>query len=126
MRRMQGRFRYKVRPQEPEQLQYKQAVPAIFNKGDSMKLRILVLLLLATPLFAHDVALTWTPGTGGGSVTGYNVKRSSVKGGPYTTVQAVPSTQSTFDDTATAIQTEGVHFFYVISATGPGGESVNS
>ena len=93
-----------------------------------MKLHFLALLaiFLALPAFAHDVALNWTPGTGGGSVTGYNVKRSSVKGGPYTTVQSLASTQTTFDDTSTAIQTEGVHFFYVISATGPGGESANS
>lgn len=91
-----------------------------------MKLRAFVLLLFTAPLFAHDVTLTWTAGTGGGQVTGFNVKRSATKGGPYATIQSVSATTSTFDDSSTTVQAEGQHFFYVITATGPGGESANS
>lgn len=85
-----------------------------------------ILFALSAGIFAfaqggHHNDLGWQAGAGGGSVTGFNVKKSSVAGGPYTTVQAVPSTTLTFSDTTGLV--EGQHNFYVITATGPGGES---
>jgi hypothetical protein len=98
-----------------------------------MKLYRLALLsvFLALPALAHDVALTITPGscpsgTTCGATTGYNVKRGTTKGGPYATIQALSATQLSYDDASAAVQAEGQHFFYVVSATGPGGESANS
>lgn len=86
-----------------------------------------VLCLFALPLLAqaaHENDLSWTAGAGGGTVTGFNVKRSSTKGGPYATLQAVPANTLTFADSSSLV--EGQHRFYVITATGPGGESANS
>ena len=74
---------------------------------------------------SHSVALTWGAPTTGGSVAGYNVKRSTTTGGPYATI-GTTTTALTFTDTSAAVQNEGAHLFYVISATGPGGESPNS
>jgi hypothetical protein len=74
---------------------------------------------------AHGINLTWPAPTSGGTVTGYNVKRSAVTGGPYTTVGTTTGTLA-YSDVSAPLQTEGATFFYVVSATGPGGESPNS
>jgi len=91
-----------------------------------MKRAIFALLLFALPAFAHDVQLTCTPGTGGGTVTGFIFKRATVTGGPYTTLNSSPVTNCSFDDTSAAVQAEGSKFFYVVAATGPGGVSPDS
>jgi fibronectin type 3 domain-containing protein len=71
----------------------------------------------ATPGDAQ-VALTWTASSG---ATSYNVKRSTVNGGPYTTVGNPTSTS--FTDLGL---TNGTTYYYVVSALNSGGESANS
>lgn len=61
------------------------------------------------------VVLDWSASSGAG---GYNVKRASVSGGPYTTIANVTTTNYT--DTSVS---RGVTYFYVISATNACGES---
>jgi hypothetical protein len=73
--------------------------------------------LSATPGNAQ-VALSWTLANG---ATGYNVKRATVNGGPYTTIGTTASTSYT-DVTAV----NGTLYYYVVSATTSLAESVNS
>ncbi len=65
-----------------------------------------------------QVALTWSASAG---ATSYNVKRSTVSGGPYTKVASPTSTSYT--DTGLA---NGTKYFYVVSAVNSAGESPNS
>jgi hypothetical protein len=60
------------------------------------------------------VILSWSPSIG---AAGYNVFRSSVNGGPYATF-ASNITTTTYSDTAV---TNGVTYYYVLSALTPGG-----
>lgn len=83
-------------------------------------------MLFATAAFAHDVQLSCTPGSGGGSVTGFVFARSATSGGPYTDLNSTPLSSCSFDDASAAVQSEGAKFFYVVRATGPGGASPNS
>ena len=66
-----------------------------------------------------QVNLTWSASAG---ATGYNVKRASDTGGPYTTIAANHQGTS-YSNTGL---TNGVTYYYVVSAVGPGGESGNS
>ncbi|HEU5396219.1 MAG TPA: hypothetical protein VFV81_03565, partial [Verrucomicrobiae bacterium] len=66
----------------------------------------------------NQVALSWTASTGASS---YNVKRSIVSGGPYTTLTNVTGTS--FTDT-TAVN--GTTYYYVVSALNNSGESGDS
>jgi endo-1,4-beta-xylanase len=65
-----------------------------------------------------QVQLIWNPVTG---ATGYNVKRATTTGGPYTTIATVTGTS--FTDTG---RTNGTMYFYVVSAFNANGESANS
>ena len=65
------------------------------------------------------VFLSWNASTNG--ATGYNVKRSTVSGGSYTTIASV-ATNSYTDTTAANCST----YYYVVSATNAVGESTNS
>jgi cellulose 1,4-beta-cellobiosidase len=65
-----------------------------------------------------QVSLSWNASSG---ATSYNVKRSTVSGGPYTTVGS-PSTTS-FTNTGL---TNGTTYFYVVTAVNASGESGNS
>jgi fibronectin type 3 domain-containing protein len=65
-----------------------------------------------------QVNLVWTASP---NATTYNVKRSTVTGGPYATVSS-PTTAS-FTDKSPA---NGTTYFYVVSAVNSGGESANS
>jgi hypothetical protein len=73
--------------------------------------------LAATPGNAQ-VALSWTASTG---ATGYNVKRSTTSGGPYT--QVGEPTSTSYTDTSL---TNGTTYYYVVSALDSAGESANS
>jgi hypothetical protein len=64
------------------------------------------------------ISLTWTASMG---ATGYNVKRSTTKGGPYTRLAAATSTGYT--DTSV---TNGTTYYYVVSALNAAGESADS
>jgi len=72
----------------------------------------------------HGIDLTW-PASATASVTGYNVKRGTTTGGPYTKIGSTTGALA-FSDVSAPLQTEGATFFYVVTATGPGGESANS
>ena len=63
--------------------------------------------------------LSWDASTSG--ATGYNVKRSTVSGGSYTTI-ANPTTNSYTDAGVSSCST----YYYVVSATNSVGESTNS
>lgn len=64
------------------------------------------------------VSLSWTGSSG---ATSYNVKRSTVSGGPYTTVGSPAGTS--FNDSGL---TNGTTYFYVVTAVNSAGESGNS
>ena len=63
--------------------------------------------------------LTWDASTSG--ATGYNVKRSTVRGGSYTTIASLTANSYT-DTTVSSCST----YYYVVSATNSFGESTNS
>jgi fibronectin type 3 domain-containing protein len=64
------------------------------------------------------ITLAWSASSG---ATGYNVKRGTTSGGPYTQLAAATSTGYT--DSAV---TNGTAYYYVVSALNAAGESVNS
>ena len=66
------------------------------------------------------VALTWTAAAG--SPTGYNVKRSTVSGGPYATVGTTTAPTVSYSDSVLGGQT----YYYVVSAVNSAGETTNS
>jgi endoglucanase len=66
-----------------------------------------------------QVNVSWEPVPG---ATGYLVKRANTSGGPYASVR-VPPAQKGFADRNAA---KGKDYFYVVSAVGKGGESLNS
>lgn len=65
------------------------------------------------------VTLTWSAVSG---ATGYNVKRATASGGPYSLAAGGLSTTG-YSDTAVS---NGTAYFYVVSAINAGGESPNS
>jgi hypothetical protein len=65
-----------------------------------------------------QVSLSWT---GSARATGYNVKRGSASGGPYTLLTT--STQASYVDTSVSI---GSTYYYVVTAYNSSGESGNS
>lgn len=80
-----------------------------------MKRIALSLLLLLTSTFSlaqHTVTLSWIDTTP--NITGYNVYRATVSGGPYTQIGNVPTIG--YVDSSSAVQSEGSSFFYVVTA----------
>jgi fibronectin type 3 domain-containing protein len=65
-----------------------------------------------------QVSLTWTASA---TATSYNVKRTTTTGGPYTKISS--PTSPSFTDTGL---TNGITYFYVVSAVNSAGESANS
>jgi fibronectin type 3 domain-containing protein len=65
-----------------------------------------------------QVSLTWSAST---NATNYHVKRATTTGGPYTQISA--PTAARFADTGL---TDGITYFYVVSAVNSAGESANS
>jgi len=74
--------------------------------------------LSATPGGAQ-VNLSWSVSAG---ATGYNVKRSTTNGGPYTVIGNNVATTGYLDTTAA----NGTTYYYVVSALNTAGESANS
>jgi fibronectin type 3 domain-containing protein len=66
-----------------------------------------------------QVSLTWNASAG---ATSYNLKRSTVNGGPYSTAVASPTATNYTDTTVT----NGTTYYYVVSAVNSAGESANS
>lgn len=66
---------------------------------------------------AHSVSLNWAASNSSG-VTGYNVYRSTVSGGPYTKLDAAPVTA--LDYTDTSVQS-GTDYFYVLTSVASNG-----
>ena len=66
-----------------------------------------------------QVSLSWNASTG---ATSYNVKRSTVTGGPFSTTLASPTATNYVDSAVT----NGMTYFYVVSAVNASGESANS
>lgn len=67
----------------------------------------------------NKAALTWSPVS---VATGYNIKRSDVPGGPYTTIKS-NETSTTYTDTNLVANKT---YYYVISAINASGESFDS
>jgi cellulose 1,4-beta-cellobiosidase len=75
--------------------------------------------LTATAVSSSQVNLVWAAST---NATGYNVKESTVSGGPYT---VIATNISTLTYTNTGLNA-GTTYCYVVSATNSYGESANS
>jgi hypothetical protein len=75
--------------------------------------------LAATAVASGQVYLSWT---GSVSATGYNLKRTTVSGGTYTTI-ATNLAGLAYSDTGLS---NGITYYYVVSATNLFGESTNS
>lgn len=69
------------------------------------------------------VTLTWAASSSAG-VSGYNVYRATVSGGPYTKISLVPVAGTQFVDIT--VQAGRNYYYVVTSVTGSGGESVSS
>lgn len=94
----------------------------------------LICLLLASAMMTvltaqsanHSATLTWVASATDAThdtPTGYNVKRSAVSGGPYTTVGSTASPTTTYVDSTVL---GGATYFFVVTAFNGGGESVPS
>jgi hypothetical protein len=77
----------------------------------------------ATALQAHSATLSWTASTSS-AVSGYEVYRGSVSGGPYTLVNTSLVTLLTFTDSA--VQSGATYFYVTTAVDGSGIESVFS
>ena len=75
--------------------------------------------LTAVAVSSSQIDLTWTPSAG---AAGYNIKRSTVSGGPYTLIAANVTTP-TFSDVGLS---EATTYYYVVSAVNSAGESADS
>jgi fibronectin type 3 domain-containing protein/regulation of enolase protein 1 (concanavalin A-like superfamily) len=74
---------------------------------------------LVAVITAAQPVLSWW---GSAYATGYNVKRATTSGGPYTTIATGVAT-NTYTDTSVV---PGTTYYYVISASTPTGETANS
>jgi rhamnogalacturonyl hydrolase YesR len=77
--------------------------------------------LIASAVSPTQADLSWAAQTG---AIRYSVKRATTPGGPYTTIAPPPVlTKNSFADTSL---TAGATYYYVLSATGVGGEGSDS
>jgi fibronectin type 3 domain-containing protein len=75
-----------------------------------------------TSLSSHSVDVIWSPTTS--VVSGYNVYRSTVSGGPYAKVDPALLATDTYTDTA--VQAGQTYFYVVTSVSADGVESADS
>jgi fibronectin type 3 domain-containing protein len=75
--------------------------------------------LTGTAVASNQVCLTWSPVM---NAAGYNVKRSTTSGGPYTNLATATPATGFCDASAVGNTT----YYYVVSAINGGGESTNS
>lgn len=69
----------------------------------------------------QQVSLSWT---GTAFATGYTVKRAEDIAGPYTTIGSTTDPVVTYDDTNGLVN--ATTYYYMVSATGPGGSSADT
>lgn len=81
----------------------------------------IVLLVSTFAVAQHQVSLAWAVNNSGGTVAGFNVKRSLATGGPYTLIGSTKLPIVQYVDSLGLV--DGTTYFYVVTATGPGGES---
>jgi hypothetical protein len=117
---------YVVKPTDPNPLKNTATAtgsPPIGQKVTATSTWTVSLLEGPTGLTAKPgngkVTLSWNAFSGAIS---YNVKRSTISGGPYTTIKA-GLTAASYTDTAV---TNGTPYYYVVSAVTVGGESPDS
>jgi hypothetical protein len=94
------------------------AVLYLNNNIDSLPVPTAPLLIYIRGRVTTTANLVWRAASG---AVNYNLKRSTVKGGPYTTISTVADT--TFADIGL---TTGTTYYYAVSATNTNGESYNS
>ena len=70
----------------------------------------------------HVVSLSWTASTSSG-ITGYQVSRGTVSGGPYTLIASVEATPTSYTDTTVV---SGTSYYYVVTAVAGSSVSDNS
>jgi fibronectin type 3 domain-containing protein len=75
-----------------------------------------------TQAVAHSVSLAWSPSAS--AVTGYNVYRSEVSGGPYTKLDASAVSPDSYIDSS--VQAGLTYYYVVTSVTTAGVESTYS
>lgn len=92
--------------------------PTVYEYTPLLTVPVAPINLTATAGNAQ-VTLNWTTVDG---ATGYNIKRSTTAGGPYTTV-ASNVYGSPYTDTTV---TNGTKYYYIVTAVNAGGESGNS
>ncbi|OMF08401.1 hypothetical protein BK127_28770 [Paenibacillus sp. FSL H7-0331] len=92
--------------------------PTVYEYTPSLTVPVAPINLAATAGNAQ-VTLNWTTVDG---ATGYNIKRSTTAGGPYTTI-ASNVYGSPYTDTTV---TNGTKYYYVVTALNSSGESGNS
>ena len=94
----------------------------------SLRLAFLILMVSNFGQAQHSNTITLSPGTGGGTTTGFIVQRSATAGGPYTvlcggTGQPLCPTLANPIYVDKAGLVDGAVWFYTALATGPGGNS---
>ena len=77
--------------------------------------------LTATAVSPTQINLTWTDNSG--NETGFIIARSTTSGGPYADLAGLVSNSTSYNDTGL---TPNTTYYYVVRATGSGGNSANS
>ena len=91
------------------------------NNIDSFPVPTAPLLIYINGRVTNKASLVWRSASG---ATGYNLKRATTAGGPYTTITTMSAlSDTTYTDRSISF---GATYYYVVSATNTYGESYNS